>query len=207
MVGHIKVGGKGAAWPLLTGEQGHYELAAGRSPEPYIRAMEQLASRFGLLSEQVWDESDRPEQHLYCGKPTGAVMPLMWPHAEYIKLLRSAADGQVFDFIPHVAERYQNHGKQKLLEIWKPNRQTLLVNPGWTLRIQAPAAFWLHWTMNEWQEVQDTRSTATALGIEFVDIPIALEQRAPVRFTFRWVAGERWEGRDYVVAVEHTEGE
>ena len=29
--------GKGRAWPLLTGERGHYELAAGRDPEPYLR--------------------------------------------------------------------------------------------------------------------------------------------------------------------------
>ena len=34
--------GVGRAWPLLTGERGHYELAAGRSVECYIRAMEQL---------------------------------------------------------------------------------------------------------------------------------------------------------------------
>jgi glucoamylase len=194
--------GQGRAWPLLTGERGHYELAAGRSPAPYLRAMERFASHFGLLPEQVWDEPDRPKQHLYCGRPTGAVMPLMWAHAEYIKLLRSAADGQVFDSLPHVAQRYSNHDTCKRLEIWKPNRQVQSVKAGWTLRIQAPAAFWLHWTKNEWQEVQDTRSTATALGIEFVDIPIAPEQRAPVRFTFRWAAGDRWEGRDYVVFIK-----
>ena len=30
--------GRGRAWPLLTGERGHYELAAGRDATPYIRA-------------------------------------------------------------------------------------------------------------------------------------------------------------------------
>ena len=40
------------------------------------------------------------------GEPTGSAMPLMWAHAEYVKLLRSAADGKVFDQIPEVAERY-----------------------------------------------------------------------------------------------------
>jgi len=34
----------------------------------------------------------------------------MWAHAEYIKLLRSAADGKVFDLIPEVADRYLSGG-------------------------------------------------------------------------------------------------
>ena len=82
--------GRGRAWPLLTGERGHFELAAGRSAETYIRTMEQLASPTGLLPEQVWDEADKPAKFMFLGKPTGSAMPLMWAHAEYIKLLRSA---------------------------------------------------------------------------------------------------------------------
>jgi glucoamylase len=30
----------------------------------------------------------------------------MWAHAEYIKLLRSTKDGEVYDAIPQVAKRY-----------------------------------------------------------------------------------------------------
>ncbi len=30
----------------------------------------------------------------------GSAMPLMWAHAEYIKLLRSTADGKVYDTVP-----------------------------------------------------------------------------------------------------------
>lgn len=48
---------------------------------------------------------------------------------------------------------------------------------------------------------QDTPSCPTALGIEYVDIPIPSTQRAPLRFTFFWPASHRWEGRDYYVAV------
>ena len=97
--------GVGRVWPLLTGERGHYELAAGNSTENYIRAVEGLASSTGLLPEQSWDEADRPEIYEWLGKPTGSAMPLMWAHAEYIKLLRSTADGKVYDAIPEVAER------------------------------------------------------------------------------------------------------
>jgi glucoamylase len=193
--------GKGRAWPLLTGERGHYELAAGRDVKPFIQAMEGFAKATGLLPEQVWDEADRPELRLYLGRPTGSAMPLMWAHAEYIKLLRSAADGQVFDLIPVVAERYLTGQGRKDLEVWKPNRQVREVMTGQLLRIQAPAAFRLRWTADEWQTFQDTNSNASGLGIHFVDIPISKEQRAPIRFTFFWTDGGRWEGMDYKVEI------
>ncbi|MBI4288215.1 MAG: glucan 1,4-alpha-glucosidase [Chloroflexi bacterium] len=194
--------GKGRAWPLLTGERGHYELKAGRDPAPYIQAMERFASPSGLLPEQVWDEPDRAEWYMYFGRPTGSATPLMWAHAEYIRLLRSAFDGQVFDLVPEVAERYSSGREQcKHLEVWKPNRQCRTVARGITLRIQAPAPFSLHWSRDEWRSVEDTPSTHTVLGIDFVDIPISLDQQAPVRFTFFWTATGRWEGQDYTVDV------
>jgi hypothetical protein len=40
----------------------------------------------------------------------------------------------------------------------------------------------------------DSPSTPTALDIEFVDINVPKEQRAPLRFTFYWL-GERAVGR------------
>ncbi len=196
--------GKGRAWPLLTGERGHYELAAGRDVHPYLRALEGFSSAkgTGLLPEQVWDEPDRPEVHMYLGRPTGSAMPLMWAHAEYIKLLRSTADGRIFDLIPAVVERYRQHRTCMKLEVWKPNRQPRTVRVGMTLRIQTPASFVLRWTRDEWQLVQDTKSTDTTVGIDYVDIPVASDQRAPIRFTFFWPDQERWEGRDYAVNIE-----
>src|ERR1043165_1429893 len=44
--------GIGRCWPLLTGERGHYELAAGRDPLPFIRTMEAFANVGGMLPEQ-----------------------------------------------------------------------------------------------------------------------------------------------------------
>lgn len=199
--GPFQWSGKGRAWPLLSGERAHYELAAGRSAAPFIRGMEQFASPTGLLTEQVWDEADRLEQHLILGRPTGAAMPLMWAHAEYIKLLRSAADNQVFDFIPEVASRYRTRKGCRPIEVWKPTRRARTVRRGMTLRIQAPATFRLRWSANDWQDAQDTQSSGTRLGIEFVDIPIDPAQSAPIRFTFFWSADGHWEGQDYEVSV------
>ncbi len=195
--------GVGRVWPLLTGERGHYELAAGRSTEPYIRAMEGLASKTGLLPEQSWDEADRPEIHMWLGSPTGSAMPLMWAHAEYIKLLRSTADGKVYDSIPEVAKRYLGkRGKRKQLEIWKPNRHVRFMRRGETLRIHGHEAFTLHWSADNWQSVHDTQSTRSTLQIDYVDLPDTVTTSPKsIHFTFFWTQASRWEGRDHVVNV------
>ena len=100
--------GIGRAWPLLTGERAHYELAAGRMDEAkkLLTALELFANEGGLLPEQTWDAADIPERELYFGKPSGSAMPLVWAHAEYVKLLRSLRDGKVFDRPPQTVQRY-----------------------------------------------------------------------------------------------------
>jgi glucoamylase len=195
--------GQGRAWPLLTGERGHYELAAGHDTKPFLRAMESFASATGLLPEQVWDGRDQPQVYMYCGRPTGSAMPLMWAHAEYIKLLRSIRDGKVSDLIVEVAKRYLRvRADRQLFEVWKFTRQARSVKRGYVLRIQAPASFRLHWSGDEWQTVKDTPSSTTTLGVDFVDIPILSAQQAPIHFTFFWTADDRWEGHDYAVSVK-----
>ncbi len=194
--------GVGRAWPLLTGERGHYELAAGRDARPYLRAMERFATPTGLLSEQLWDAADLPRAHMCFGRPTGAAMPLMWAHAEYIKLLRSVSDGIVFDHLPIVAERYLGARRAcRGLELWKPGRRPDRVRPDHTLRVQAERPFRLRWTRDEWQTAEEALARATSLGVHFADLKPAAGQRAPFRFTFYWTDEQRWEGRDYEVAV------
>src|SRR5262249_38222986 len=80
--------GVGRSWRILTGERGHYELAAGHDPLPYITAMEKFANEGGMITEQVWDVDDLPDGGMKRGHPTGAAMPLCWSHAEYVTLVR-----------------------------------------------------------------------------------------------------------------------
>ncbi|MGH7620209.1 MAG: glycoside hydrolase family 15 protein [Gemmatimonadaceae bacterium] len=194
--------GKGRAWPLLTGERAHYELAAGRDARPLISAMEAFAGSTGLLPEQVWDEPNRPEFHLFLGRPTGSAMPLMWAHAEYIKLLRSVRDGMVFDRLSPVVERYQGAARARpRTEVWKFNRRQRTIQSGCTLRVLADAAFTLRWTANAWLDMRDSASLVTSVGAPFVDIPVPVEQQAPIEFTFQWSVSRRWEGRNFSVAI------
>jgi len=197
-----KYWGKGRAWPLLTGERGHYELAAHRDAGPYLSALEKFAQGIGLIPEQIWDGPDLPSKRLRLGGETGAVTPLLWAHAEYLKLQRSAADRKVFDLVEPVSERYASGGMEhEPIEVWKFNRQIPTADAGTRLRIQANSPFLLHWTGDEWQHSTDIRSRATGVGVEFVDLTPP-EQKAPIRFTFFWVDENRWEGKDYKIELQ-----
>lgn len=194
--------GVGRAWPLLTGERGHYELAAGRDVAPYLRTFERVAHGVGLLGEQVWDSADIPARHLEFGKPTGAAMPLMWAHAEYIKLLRSTIDGVVFDLIPEVADRYLPHDQCEAIEVWKLNRQVQTVGAAMTLRIVTPRPFALRWSGDGWQTRHEQLGTPTAVDIWYTDLGPGNVPGSDVRFTFRWQDTDEWDATDYRVAVQ-----
>ena len=115
-------------------------------------------------------------------------MPLMWAHAEYIELvLRSARDGKVFDLIPEVASHFRTGRRRAQLEVWKFNRQVSAVPPGITLRVLAPKPFVLHWSVDGWSNKNDTNSKSTVIGLHYVDIDVPKAQRAPLKFTFRWL--------------------
>ena len=139
---------------------------------------------------------------MFFGKATGAAIPLMWAHAEYVKLLRSVVDNRIFDLIDPVAQRYCNDKPRNVIEVWKMNRQVRSVPAGALLRIQASSPFVLHWSDDEWNTARDTSSTMTALGIEYTDIQVDEQQKAPLRFTFHWPVDNQWQGTDFAVQVE-----
>ncbi len=194
--------GTGRAWPLLTGERGHYALRAGADPMPYIEAMEQLSGATGLIPEQVWDQPFWKDGRNYFGRPTGSANPLAWAHAEYIKLVRSAVDGRVFDLPHEVEKRYAGkRARLNKLVMWTFNYPIPTAAPGETLRIYSGAPFTLRFSLDDWAHLQDVDATATELSIHYVDVPLPPDQRAPARFTFRWKEKGNWQGCDYAVTV------
>jgi glucoamylase len=194
--------GIGRCWPLLTGERGHYELAAGRDPLPFIRTMEAFANVGGMLPEQVWDDDDLPEARMQRGAPTGSAMPLCWAHAEYLTLVRSRKDGAGFDCIPPVRERYAKGQTQSRVEMWTFAHQPLWIRPGKTLRVITTVPATVRWTLNGWKTVNDSETRDSGLGCWFADLPVEkLAPGAKIAFTFRWQ--EKWEGRDFTVEISN----
>jgi glucoamylase len=191
--------GVGRSWPILTGERGHYELAAGRDPRPFIHALEKMANEGGMLTEQLWDADDLPEARMFRGAPTGAAMPLCWSHAEYINLVRSARDGEVFGKIQPVYQRYVEQLTVSHYEMWTFRHQTRRISQGSNLRLLVAAQATVRWTFDNWQTAHNLDTNVTGLpDLYAVDLPTAdLPARTIVEWTFHWVREDRWEGRNF----------
>ncbi len=196
--------GIGRPWPLLTGERAHYELAAGRRDEAIrlTRALGAYANEGGLLPEQVWDAPDLPERQLFFGQPAGSAMPLVWAHAEYVKLLRSLRDGRVFDTPPQTVERYVKGNPGTTLHPWRFNHRCRTLPVGRTLRLEVLAPAMVRWTLDGWRTAHDSATRDVGLGLHLVDLPTgALPAGGAVDFTFRWTEVDRWEDTDFRVEV------
>ena len=199
--------GIGRPWPLLTGERAHFELAAGRADraEALARTMEGFAGQSGLLPEQVWDAPDIPDRELFFGEASGSARPLVWAHAEYLKLRRSIRDGAVFDRPPQAVERYvRGPASAHSFEIWRVNNRLRTMAAGRTLRVETFARASVHWGIDEWSDVRDTEAADTGLGVWAADLDTA--SRPPghqVVFTLYWHDAAAWDDATYRVTISH----
>jgi len=197
--------GVGRGWPLLAGERAHYELARGNVEEAQrlLHVMEAQASPGGLIPEQVWDAEDIPYRALHNGRPTGSAMPLVWAHAEYVKLVRSIDEGKIFDMPSQTVTRYQANKTSSKLSAWRFNQKIRTIPSGKSLRIEVLASALVHWTSDNWQTANDTKTIDTGLGVHYVDLPATkLSPDSNIVFTFNWLEADKWEGADFQVTVK-----
>jgi glucoamylase len=198
--------GQGRAWPLLAGERGHYELAAGHDVKPFIQAMEKFSSIGGMLPEQVWDHDDLPQERMFKGKSAGSAQPLVWAHSEYIKLLRSATDGKVFDSISAVQERYAvapgTRTFKSQIEIFQTSRPVYSIPAGKRLRVVDTVQFRVLYSIDEWATSTTLESHPLGYAGSYADIPTAAGQTGKIVFTFYWPGQDKWLGRNFEVAIE-----
>ncbi len=189
--------GIGRLWPLLAGERGQYALEAGEDPMPYLRAMAGCVSSGGLLPEQVWDAAAIPERRLFPGKPTGSAMPLVWAHAEFLKLHLAIAHGVRSDRIAAVADRYRSG-----LPVTKAHLRTDLDARvrRTNLSIDSTAPFRLRFGTDGWQRPTDRASSPIGLGLHAVVVDRAeLDGASTMEWTRFDVTSGAWEGADHVV--------
>ncbi|HEY4064695.1 MAG TPA: glycoside hydrolase family 15 protein [Puia sp.] len=192
--------GIGRAWPLLTGERAHYEIAAGHKDEAIrlLKAMDEFSNN-GLLSEQIWDSDDIPEKGLIKGKHSGSAMPLTWAHAEYIKLCASIRDNAIFDIPVETQKRYLQDHTVSPYQLWRFNSQPAALSPGKTLRIEVMADAVVHWTDDGWATIRETPTEQKIPGLFVADIPGDNNEQGVLIFTFFWKEADHWENKNYSV--------
>ncbi len=186
--------GIGRGWPLLAGERAHYEIAKRNFEvaEELRQTMERQTSECGLIPEQIWDAEDIPEHELYNGHPSGSGMPLVWAHAEYIQLLRSLKDGNVWSTPPQTVERYLNARKTSAFQIWTFEQKRGRMKAGKNLRVDSPNAGTVEWTLDCWKTMQREKTHDSGFGVHWAVLKFSL--LAPdqdVRFRFRADDGSR----------------
>ena len=167
----FKKSGEGRGWPLLSGERGHYEIAAGHHEQALemLKTMARQTSECGMLPEQVWDADDIPSHELFNGRPSGSGMPLVWAHAEYIKLLRSLHTHEIWDAVPQAIARYVESRHPASFQIWRPEQRRAFVIAGKDLRIDLPGPAKITWQQRRQKRVTPTRNSG--LGLHTVTLP------------------------------------
>ncbi len=194
--------GQGRAWPLLAGERGHFELAAGKDPLPYLETMVAMSGKSGLIPEQVWDSAPIPERNLYQGQPSGSAMPLVWAHAEFIKLAMSRRLGRPFDRPSAVLERYHGRRPAEAQVFWSRQLAIDRLAAGQLLHICLTEPTIVHWGRDGWRDVADAATRDTGLGMHVADLPSQhLKAGQWVDFTFRSAESGDWDGHDYQVEI------
>jgi glucoamylase len=195
--------GVGRCWPILTGERGHYELAAGRDPKPFIAAMENFANQGGMITEQLWDGPDLPDAHMKRGYPTGAAMPLCWSHAEYVSLVRSRHDGVCFYRVEPAYQRYVVNPRESRYEIWTLRYPLRRVSRGKILRIILAEEATVVWSTDNWTRTNKSQMAhQDELNLWFADFATADWPGGSIfTFTFFWKREQPWEGRDWQVKI------
>jgi len=196
--------GIGRVWPLLTGERAHYELAAGNKAEAtkLLHILESSTGAGNLLPEQIWDKNDIPEKELFFGKPSGSAMPLVWAHAEYVKLLRSLKDGRVFDMPPQTVERYITAKVTSNHVTWRFNYKRQTIPAGKVLRLEVLSKATVRWTMNNWKTINNIETRDTGLNVYLADLPVdSLPVNTTLVFTFHWTDANTWEGTDFTIRI------
>lgn len=192
--------GRGRAWPLLTGERGHYELCLGRDVLPYLEAMTRMCSSGGMLPEQIWDSAPIPDRGLFPGRPTGAAMPLVWAHAEFLKLVASRELQRPFDRPTAVWHRYAGVRPPLTRVIWceQAPATELPVDSRLTVALHSPGA--VRYGFDGWQDIRQEDTRPNSLGLHLVEIDtVRLRAGQHVDLTYR--CGGNWAGRDFRVAV------
>ena len=195
--------GIGRLWPLLTGERGHYAVCLGEDAHPYLQAMVRMTGPGGLIPEQIWDTDPIPERGLYPGKPSGSAMPLVWAHAEFLKLLAAQTNGRPVEMLDSIESRYDG-GKPPNAPVWhwRPTCPISVLPKGKAILIEQPEPFKLHFGFNGWHRPVDQQSSPTQFGMHGVKLEAdELDGATSLSFTFYFTDRKEWLGQDFSVPL------
>jgi glucoamylase len=148
----------------------------------------------------VWDAAPIAARGLNPGRPTGAAMPLVWAHAEYLKLVASRALRRPFDRPDSVWERYRGERPTLTRVIWSQQAPAVELPEGCGLTVALREPGVVHWGLDGWQDVREQDTAANSLGLHVLEIDTSrLRAGRYIDLTFR--SGANWIGNDFRILV------
>jgi glucoamylase len=122
--------GSGHLWPVLAGERGEYQVAAGTVPaaRPLLRAMAGMTSGHYLEPEQAWEDPPVPPAPygsnpltasigFQPGRPAGSASPLTWAQSQFARLALAIDAGRNLETPAIVSSRYATQGMPGVLPL------------------------------------------------------------------------------------------
>jgi glucoamylase len=199
--------GIGRAWPLLTGERGHLDVGLGLDPLQYLQAMARMAGPGGLIPEQIWDSAAIPSRGLAPGRPSGSAMPLVWAHAEFLKLLAARASGRPVEMIGTVERRYRAKLPGTGSWHWRDSAPFGRLPATRGLVIERATPFRLHFGFDGWRDIRDRPSRPAGLGMHSVEFdPADMVGHRLLNFTYYLPESSTWLGIDHEIIFDATAG-
>ena len=129
-------------------------------------------------------------------------MPLVWAHAEFVKLACSRALGRPVDRPARVWARYGGKRPEIDYAIWTFAMRIRRLSAGHSLTIALTAPARIHWGVDNWRETHDIETRDSGLGLHVADLPVAGRSAGEtIQFTFFWLDSRTWQGEDYAIAV------
>jgi glucoamylase len=132
-------------------------------------------------------------------------MPLVWAHAEFLKLLVARQHRRPLELLDAVEEHLSEKPTDRGTWHWRPDTPFDALPKQRELLIDLPMPFSLHVGFDGWQGVQDRKSTPLPLGRHGVRLKASdFAARGAVDFTLHYEGDGHWEGRDYRVRLPAT---
>ena len=193
--------GIGRGWPLLVGERGHLAMQAGEDSWPTCRPCGTAPARGGCCPSRSGTPTPL-RRGLQPGRPSGSAMPLLWSHAEFLKLVIAQESRRPVEMLQSVERYFGPVAVGAPVRHWRGEVPVWHLQAGKALCIEDRRPFLLHFGYDGWQHIQDRIATEQPFGMW--SALLSSEELGPHRrleFTRRYDTG--WEGADHHVSLGH----
>jgi glucoamylase len=131
-------------------------------------------------------------------------MPLLWAHAEFLKLLVARERGRPLEMLRAVESRYAGASvmPRAAAAHWRNEVPVIELAPGRDLLIEDREPFTLHFGFDGWQRIADRAAVPLPLGLWGVRLTAA-ELADASEVDFRRCYPRGWEDVDHHVALTH----